>query len=110
MIVKCTKCHHEWQAAPRKAWLGTEYCDWCGAPGKKIGDDYMDKEGDVLDSVGQHLEHLVRDRAKLTTLLKRLLDGSQHKMGCAFVGCDCGAAAIMRSVQLEASKYLRGRK
>lgn len=39
MIVHCTKCQHEWQAI---AQVGV--CDWCGAPGRQIGVDYMDSD------------------------------------------------------------------
>lgn len=30
-ILHCTKCHHEWCGAD------TGTCDWCGAPGRVIG-------------------------------------------------------------------------
>jgi hypothetical protein len=44
MIAKCTKCHHEWRV------VGTPgVCGWCGAPGEKLADDYM--EGDTLGTI-----------------------------------------------------------
>jgi hypothetical protein len=38
MIAKCTQCHHEWQAV-----LKPGKCAWCGAPGKKLANDYIEK-------------------------------------------------------------------
>ena len=59
MIVKCTKCHHEWQAVGGYVLLDgrrvgkrgpldvleIEICDWCGAPGEKTADDWEKEEG-----------------------------------------------------------------
>ena len=52
MIVKCTNCHHEWQSAgcttcgevagPLHDFCQW-YCDWCGAPGEKLADDYVER-------------------------------------------------------------------
>jgi hypothetical protein len=39
MIAKCTKCQHEWQAVNKAG-----NCGWCGAPGYKLADDYMEDE------------------------------------------------------------------
>ena len=56
VIVKCTKCNHEWQAVEsdfkhrwavegelKHRWHEPYLCDWCGAPGEKIASDYMDE-------------------------------------------------------------------
>jgi hypothetical protein len=40
MIIKCNKCHHEWQAVSDS----DNKCSWCKGKGKKIGSDYLDKE------------------------------------------------------------------
>jgi len=53
MLIKCTACHHEWQytSYPRNVFeetAGTHICDWCGAPGKKIADDYMEGGGNEV--------------------------------------------------------------
>ena len=39
MIAHCTSCHHEWQAHAKPG-----DCSWCGAPGKKLADDYRENE------------------------------------------------------------------
>ena len=39
MIAHCTKCHHEWQA-----YIETGDCSECGAPGKKLSDDYLESK------------------------------------------------------------------
>ena len=48
MIVKCTKCHHEWHAysallEPDKWGFYPAICDWCRAPGEKLADDYIER-------------------------------------------------------------------
>ena len=46
MLVKCTKCHHEWQATTYPTTdrdVDTATCDWCGAPGEKLADSYVER-------------------------------------------------------------------
>jgi len=54
MLIKCTKCHHEWQSTEHGDLITTDgvshqygpwTCDWCGAPGRKIAHDYMEGGG-----------------------------------------------------------------
>lgn len=39
MIAKCSSCHHEWQASKTPG-----NCGWCGAPGYKLANDYLEYE------------------------------------------------------------------
>lgn len=80
----------------------------------------MGGEGGVtVSEMGRHMATLAREGSELRTLIKWLLDASQHKMDCRMgvvltdgildaKGCDCGAAMNMRDARLAASKYLRG--
>lgn len=51
MICKCTRCHHEWQS------IAVEDCDWCGAAGKKIADDYIDTQTDEEEIFERRLDN-----------------------------------------------------
>lgn len=53
MIAGCTKCHHEWQQ------VGPDVrdCDWCGAPGEKLGNDWIETM-DLKKVVDECIEQL----------------------------------------------------
>lgn len=67
--------------------------------------------------MSRHMATLAQEGSVLRTLVKWLLDASQHKGDCSFitysindygtVECDCGSVENMRDARLAASKYLR---
>lgn len=56
MIVKCTRCHHEFE------YLGEEpaRCDWCEGEAYKIGTSWMDKDED--DPVTVRMRNILDDK------------------------------------------------
>ena len=63
MTIHCTKCHHEWQ--------GTELpstCDWCGAPGERIGTDWTESKSvfdllkEILTVTGDDVLVITKDK------------------------------------------------
>jgi len=77
MIVRCTKCHHEWQAwsaliEPDKWGFHPAVCAWCGATGEKIADDYLDRWQQVGPIITEKLIERIRKYGK-----KKIVDPEQ---------------------------------
>ncbi len=85
MIAKCTKCQHEWQTVDKAG-----DCDWCGAPGYRLADDYMEDEewlrnalDDIVPTYSEPLSQLRVLAGKLLELVE--LHGTHSKEVMQFV-------------------------
>ena len=69
MIVKCSRCHHEWQAVRTPG-----SCDWCGEPGETLALDYVEVGLSIVD-----MAKIFNERLDAAIAQARARDGWESK-------------------------------